>query len=44
MTVWEKINEAQAKKQDTITVIIDGQPVQIKISQNGWYEDFESVS
>jgi hypothetical protein len=44
MTMWEKIVEAQARKQDKLTFNEDGQEVQIKVIQNGWYEGFVSMS
>jgi hypothetical protein len=44
MNMWKTIMEAQSKKQDKIKVIEEGQETQIRIIQNGWYEEFESVS
>jgi len=44
MNVWKKIVEAQSKRQEQTSYIEDGQEVQIRIRQNGWYEGFVSMS
>jgi len=44
MTLWETIVAAQTKKQNHVKIVEDGLDIQINISQNGWYEDFVSIS
>jgi len=44
MNMWEKITEAQARKQNQISFNENGQEVQIRIEQNGWYEGYISMS
>jgi hypothetical protein len=44
MTMWEKIIEAQAKRQERSSFVEDGQEVQIRVMQNGWYEGYVSMS
>jgi len=44
MTMWEKITQAQIRKQEQLTFIEDGSEIQMKVIQNGWYEGFVSMS
>jgi len=44
MSMWEKITEAQARRQNQIAFNEEGRDVQIIIEQNGWYEGYISFS
>jgi hypothetical protein len=42
--MWDIIIEAQARKQDNVVFVEDGQEVRIRITQNGWYEGYVPIS
>jgi hypothetical protein len=42
--MWEKITEAQTRRQNQTAFNENGQEVQIRIEQNGWYEGYVSFS